>query len=305
METVEALGKFLPDVDRPNAGVFAWLDEDDASTVDLRGNSSLVTDCGVASNSTSASSLTLVGSARLKAPLVLAAGGISVVGAGRIVSDDQQAWVAPIVDPYGPAGRDLRVPAGGGCSFTGEQVNGTKTLGPGRYCGGLRISGNGTITFTPGLYVLHDGDLQVAGNTRLVGNHVTFVFTGSAPGSIGGVRANGTLDAQLSAPPAGSGAPYEGVLMFQDPRALSTQGGARIVNRINGNAGLRLKGALYFPSQAIEYSGSSEVAGSCLQVVARWVELKGTARSVIQGTTENCDLAGAARLTRRKASLVE
>ncbi|WP_112323968.1 histidine--tRNA ligase [Oceanibium sediminis] len=30
VETVEALGKFLPDVDRPNAGVFAWQDEDEA-----------------------------------------------------------------------------------------------------------------------------------------------------------------------------------------------------------------------------------------------------------------------------------
>lgn len=30
VETVDALGSFLPDVDRPNAGVFAWQDEDDA-----------------------------------------------------------------------------------------------------------------------------------------------------------------------------------------------------------------------------------------------------------------------------------
>ncbi len=29
VETVEALGKFLPDVDRPNEGVFAWTDEDE------------------------------------------------------------------------------------------------------------------------------------------------------------------------------------------------------------------------------------------------------------------------------------
>lgn len=29
VETVEALGKFLPDVDRPNEGVFAWQEEDD------------------------------------------------------------------------------------------------------------------------------------------------------------------------------------------------------------------------------------------------------------------------------------
>ena len=30
VETVEALGKFLPDVDRPNEGVFAWQDDDEA-----------------------------------------------------------------------------------------------------------------------------------------------------------------------------------------------------------------------------------------------------------------------------------
>ena len=29
VETVEALGKFLPDVDRPNEGVFGWQDEDE------------------------------------------------------------------------------------------------------------------------------------------------------------------------------------------------------------------------------------------------------------------------------------
>ncbi|KCV82935.1 histidyl-tRNA ligase [Actibacterium atlanticum] len=36
VETVEALGKFLPDVDRPNAGVFAWQEEDDGDWLALR-----------------------------------------------------------------------------------------------------------------------------------------------------------------------------------------------------------------------------------------------------------------------------
>ena len=31
VETVEALGKFLPDVDRPNEGVFAWQEDGDDS----------------------------------------------------------------------------------------------------------------------------------------------------------------------------------------------------------------------------------------------------------------------------------
>ena len=36
VETVEALGKYLPDVDRPNAGVFAWQEEDDQKWLALR-----------------------------------------------------------------------------------------------------------------------------------------------------------------------------------------------------------------------------------------------------------------------------
>ncbi|KAJ55095.1 histidine--tRNA ligase [Actibacterium mucosum KCTC 23349] len=36
VETVQALGKFLPDVDRPNEGVFAWQEEDDGDWLALR-----------------------------------------------------------------------------------------------------------------------------------------------------------------------------------------------------------------------------------------------------------------------------
>ncbi|WP_295531565.1 histidine--tRNA ligase [uncultured Thioclava sp.] len=36
IETVEALGKFLPDVDRPNGGVFAWQEDDDGKWLALR-----------------------------------------------------------------------------------------------------------------------------------------------------------------------------------------------------------------------------------------------------------------------------
>lgn len=36
VETVEALGKFLPDVDRPNEGVFAWQEDEDGTWLALR-----------------------------------------------------------------------------------------------------------------------------------------------------------------------------------------------------------------------------------------------------------------------------
>jgi histidyl-tRNA synthetase len=37
VETVEALGKFLPDVDRPNEGVFAWQEDEEATSGRLAG----------------------------------------------------------------------------------------------------------------------------------------------------------------------------------------------------------------------------------------------------------------------------
>ena len=38
VETVEALGKFLPDVDRPNEGVFAWQEADEGDMEQLWDN---------------------------------------------------------------------------------------------------------------------------------------------------------------------------------------------------------------------------------------------------------------------------
>ena len=36
VETVQALGKFLPDIDRPNDGVFAWQEDGDGDWLALR-----------------------------------------------------------------------------------------------------------------------------------------------------------------------------------------------------------------------------------------------------------------------------
>lgn len=88
------------------------LDEEEPATVDLRGNPTLLATCGIVSNSVSLASLTVIGSAALRAPFVRAAGLVEIVGAASIVSLDLGAGVAPIVDTYGPRGRDLQPPTG-------------------------------------------------------------------------------------------------------------------------------------------------------------------------------------------------
>lgn len=96
------------------------LDEEEPATVDPRGNPTLVANCGIASNSVSLASLTVIGSAELHAPSVQAAGLVEIVGAASIVGPDPRSGVAPIVDPSGPAGRDLQPPPGGGCTTIGS-----------------------------------------------------------------------------------------------------------------------------------------------------------------------------------------
>ena len=55
----------------------------------------------------------------------------------------------------------------------GEQ----KTLNPGTYCLGLHIY-DSQVKLNPGTYIIKDGPLTIGHNSSVVGDGVTFVFTG-------------------------------------------------------------------------------------------------------------------------------
>lgn len=66
--------------------------------------------------------------------------------------------------------------------FIGD--NRDETLSPGYYTGGLNISGkNTTVHLDPGLYVVTDGDLFVAG-AHVIGDGVTILMSGRTPGKL-------------------------------------------------------------------------------------------------------------------------
>jgi hypothetical protein len=75
------------------------------------------------------------------------------------------------------------------------------------------------------------------------------------------------------------------MLFFQDDDAPS--GGSNV---INGGATMNLTGALYFPSQSVDFNGNAASgAASCTQIIARMVSFSGT--SNIGG---DCDDSGTA-----------
>ena len=271
------------------------LDETAPDTVQFRGTPHVELNCSIASNSSDAtSSLEITGNTTLVTPALIAAGGISGLEAGHVTAGTVHENVPPILDPFGPAGRDLQAPVPGICDVVGGmKINKSVALAPGRYCGGIQITGKSTITIAPRLYINDGGDLSTAGQSTLIGNGVTFVLTASSANQIGGLDIAGGTEIELSAPRDDAAwavaRGYQGVLFFQDPRASQSSAGT-VDNKLLGGSIARLDGAIYFPRQSLLYSGGADLDGSCLMLVARQVMFRGNARYV-QGP-DDCEGSG-------------
>jgi Flp pilus assembly protein TadG len=274
------------------------LEEQATSTVQFRGTPDVDLNCTIVSNSRDANtSMEIAGNATLEAPALIASGFIDIKGNPGITVDAMLEFAPPATDPFGPYGRDLQAPPSGGCDHNGQfRVKNDTVLTPGRYCGGIRVTG-ATASFTPGLYIIHNGDLRTTGQARLIGDGVTFVLTGSSANQIGNMDFSGGTHLDLRAPDAETAwakdLGYEGILFFQDPTApasLSSNGD----NKLLGGSIARLEGAVYFPSQTLMYTGGANLDDSCLMLVARQVLFRGNARFV--QTDNACDHLGVEEL---------
>ena len=64
-----------------------------------------------------------------------------------------------------------------------------------------------------------------------------------------------------------------------------------------------LTGAIYFPSQEVEWAGGSALVNTCLQIVANNVTFIGT--TSLNADTTNCAAAGVDLIQQRWVRLVE
>ncbi|MCW5772645.1 MAG: hypothetical protein KIT16_13465 [Rhodospirillaceae bacterium] len=282
------------------ACVFA-LDTMASSAVKIWGSTQVeAIGCVIGSNSNASNSIDLGGSSTLKADSLWAVGDVltgsnASVTLARPATTD--AWV--LDDPY--AG--LRIPTLNGCSATNKKVNGTETLSPGTYCGGLDFGSQAVATLNPGVYYIDKGSFPVNGQAKISCNcpnatdGVTIVLTSSGNfGEIGTVTINGGADIKLRAP-TDANAPFKGVLFYQDPSASSSG-----VNKFNGGSEMLLTGAVYFPSQQIQFNGDNDSASNnCTQIIGRTVEFTGNSRIYNNG----CAQAGIEPIKVKGIRLVE
>lgn len=274
------------------------LDPTSDRALNFSGNGTVDLGCGATSNSQSDEGFYVGGQATLTSTPVASAGDIYINGSATLnTSAPMRPYSLPVNDPY--AG--LSVPNSlGACTDNNLIVHGTETLSPGRYCNGIRFNGGANVTFQPGTYYIDGGDFIVNGGATLSGNGVTFVLTGSGS-NYSQLNISGGADLSLSAPDAGSGQPYEGVLFFQDRNAPSFQGATPIKNKLLGGANLDITGAIYFPKQALDFTGGVSGLTRCLQLVAREIEFSGDARILNNCTADD----GVGALQTNTVKLVE
>lgn len=232
--------------------------------VNVKGGAAVVSpNCGVYSNSTSSKSINVVGGGSITTNNVNAVGGINTSGGGTIVGT-QATGASPTSDPYA----SIQMPTFSGCAQTNFQVNNSaQTINPGVYCGGIKLVSAANLTMNPGVYFMDRGDFDASGQSTITANGVTIIMTSSTGSNYGTVTLNAGMTANMTPPTTGTTA---GILFFGD-RNSSGQN-----EKFAGGAAQVLSGALYFPTNDVEYNGQSGVTGNpCFQIVASTVTFVG------------------------------
>jgi Flp pilus assembly protein TadG len=257
------------------------LSETKPATVEVSGSSSATLNgCSVAVNSVQQNAYYMPNSsAYLSADCVSTVGGSAVKSTSEDVLNlkvcDSVQENAPVtLDPYA----SVPEPVPASCRARTTFKNTTVPNASGVECfEGLTLSG--TVKFSPGLYIINEGELSITGGT-IQGEGVTFFFTKNATAKLAG---NPLIT--LSAPTTG---PYAGLLFF-GARCDLEPTTCEEVFTVTGDNGSSIQGAIYLPGSAINFLGNSEASSSCLQIIADKITFTGHS-TITMGAA--CDTAG-------------
>lgn len=245
-----------------SVGCILALDPVANQAVTVSGGSTLnAPHCDVISDSNSNDSIDVSGGASVKADCLVAVGTSQTSGGSVTLNSctSNTNNASTVADPYG----SVPTPSASGSCIT---VQGGQTdFYPGNYCNGLSVSW-GPITFHGGsnpVYVVTNGGLNFQAGTIATGTGVTFYVGTSQTAAVSG---NAVIN--FSAPTSGT---YAGLLFFG---SRSSSNGN---NNFSGNSSSTMQGAIYFPTQQVQFTGSSSTDTVCTQIVADTVVISGTA----------------------------
>ena len=245
--------------------------------------------CSLFSDSNSATSVNVSGSATISALAVGAVGGVS--GASNITTvQGVTTGDSPISDPY------ANVPVGsiGPCDYHNYSPKGTITLNPGVFCGGMSLQAGANVTLNPGVYYMDQGSLTVNGSATLTGVGVTIIFTSSTGANYATATINGGATVNLS-PPTSPSAPTRGITLFGDHNMP-----VGTAFKLNGGASQNISGATYIPKGAVQFAGNNSAATSCAQLIGNTLTFSGAASFAV-----NCPNSGMKPMGSSAAKVIE
>jgi hypothetical protein len=154
----------------------------------------------------------------------------------------------------------------------GDTIQFSPTIYPGTYCGGITIPASNpatTTTMEPGLYIMTNnggtaGNFTVSSSQASVsGTGVTIFLTGNGGANI---KIQGGSTATLTAPTSGE---TQGIVFWNAGTTSSAK------NQVTGGSSGSITGAIYAPSEEVDYTGGSSTGTGCTQIVADIVQLSG------------------------------
>jgi Flp pilus assembly protein TadG len=237
------------------------LDKHENATIRLDHRARITAErCAVHSNSASAGGIVAFQEAVVAADHTCSAGGYS----GRPGANFQptpQTDCPQVPDPLA----ERSPPSATACDFNNTVIDhGEKTLTPGVYCGGLKVTRGAKVRLSAGEYIIDNGRLEVDNWSSLTGDYVGFYFRG--PGAVLDFDPTSTIS--LSAPKSGAMA---GILFFEDRAAPLHR---RF--RITSNNARRLLGTIYLPRGTLYIAAFRPIAdrSAYTVVIARQLQLE-------------------------------
>jgi len=232
----------------PTTGCIYTLDPSGID-IGLSGTGDLyMPDCGIVVDSASSNAITLSNNATMTAQSIGIVGGYS--GNAANFTPLPVTGIAPSPDPLAFETPPSFNPAS---CLSNPKVNSSSptTLGPttegGTVCyNGLTINGSGTVTLTPGVYIIN-GTFSSSGTAPISGSCITFYL---APPN-GSVSLTGSGALNVSAPDMTClNHTYNGLLFYEDPSDTNTL-------KVAGSDGSNIAGIFYAPNATLNLSGSS------------------------------------------------
>jgi hypothetical protein len=240
--------------------------------VEVKPNSSLDLECGIATNAASDKAFVADASSSLEGGAIVAFGSIELAGA--IKSSRVRGNALRQKDPFADTEPPL-VPNTGCPNVTvnpdAASRGGRVVLQPGCY-GNMTL--NGPVSMEAGEYILNRGSLSVGPVGEVTCKSCTFFLTSqdaaTDPGSIGKLRIDPHSKVKLSAPRDG---PNAGILIYQDRRAAADQDG--LENIVGGSSSSELEGLIYFPSETLRIDAELGPKLECVRFIGRRLIIEG------------------------------